>query len=166
MPAAYKRVAGKVMTAQLLDYKLYQDRRSGRISPAQKAGLAYEAKVLAGPLFDLEAVIYHPALKFRSKQRLDEHCIPDAIALNDRGDIVTIIEIKSTHNFNAWNQLHNLYLPVVKAIWPEKHINLLEICKEYNPGITLPGRSEIVDDLASWVEKAHTSYGVYPWSGR
>ncbi len=166
MPAAYKRKAGRVMTAQLLDYRLYQDRKAGRMSPAQKAGLNYEAKVLAGPLFDLNACIYHPALKFQSRQNLYEYCIPDAIAMNDRGDIITIIEIKSTHNFNAWNQLHNLYLPVVKVLWPEKHINLLEICKEYAPGVNLPGQSEIVEDLPAWIEKAHSAYGVYPWSGR
>ncbi len=154
------------MTAQLLDYRLYQDRKPGKLTPAQKAGLAYEAKVLAGPLFDLDACTFHPALKFESRQGLWEYCIPDAMALNDRGDIVTIIEIKSRHTQDAWKQLHNLYLPVVRVLWPRKHINLLEICKDYSPGVVLPGKSEIVEDLASWVEKAQQVYGVYPWSGR
>ncbi len=166
MPAAYRRKAGNVMTAQLLDYALHSGKKKGKLSPAQKAGLAYEKKVLAHLLLDLDDCQFHPALKFSSRQGFYEYCIPDAIAWNDRRDILTVIEIKSRHTRDAWMQLNNLYLPVVRAIWPQKHINLLEICRDYEPGNVLPGASVLVEDVSMWIEKAQQKYGVLPWSGR
>lgn len=154
------------MAAMLLDYKLHSGKKKGKLSPAQKAGLAYEAKVLSDLLIDLESCVFHPALKFSSREHLYEYCIPDAMATSKCGKVVTIIEIKARHTQDAWMQLHNLYLPVVRAIWPDRHINLLEICKEFGPDVQLPGKSSVVDDLFSWIESPQKLYGVFPWSGR
>lgn len=151
------------MSAKLLDYKLHQGKKKGRLSHAQRAGLKYEAQVFAHLAFELERATYHPALEYTLKGHLRQYCIPDMIALDQTGEIVSIIEIKIRHTSDAWMQLNNLYRPVVAKLWPDKHINLVEICKEYDPAVRLPIQPHIVNDIADWVERPRQDYGVYLW---
>lgn len=166
MVAAYKRNAGVVMSAELLPILPYQRKKRTRCSPAQKAGLRYEANAFSHLQIALSNFQMHPTLRFQSEgRRLSEICIPDALTTSKDGRAITIIEIKLRHTHEAWNQLHNLYLPVARKLFPRSVINLLEICQNFDPGVNLPGESEMVDDL-SWVEQPQSRYGIYWWSGR
>lgn len=167
MTAAYKRKAGEVMSAELLEFLPYQRKKRSRHSPAQKAGLRYETLTFGHLTIELPSLNMHPVLRFRSAGRsLTEIAIPDALAFSTNGAVITIIEIKLRHTHEAWNQLHNLYLPIAQNLFKGRHINLVEICQNFDPGTVLPGPSEIIEELSPWIEVPQQRYGVYLWSGR
>lgn len=164
-PTFSHRIAGKVISAQLLEFKLKHP-RSKAPTPAQKRGIAYEKKFLKAHTKLFPSLIHHPAFRFSSDrdERFWQYAIPDALLLLN--DTINLFEVKYTHTADAWFQLHRLYLPIVQNAFPDSKINLIEVCRNYDPAVRLAGDITIVEDLLSFCSKEQRSFGIYIWSGR
>lgn len=163
-PIHSRRDVGDVRTAELLPFRLQHPEK--KRSAAQRLGISYERKALAHLAIELpHEVLNHPAFRFRSAGKaFDEHAIPDAIYLAK--SVLTIFEIKIRHTADAWYQLRKLYLPVVQKAYPGYAINLVEVCKGFDPSIRLQGEVQLVEDLDSFTSEARIAFGIYLWSGR
>lgn len=129
---------------------------------AQRLGLRYEKKVLAqlGTIF---AGSFHPSppLYYKDQNGLGL-AIPDGIILGLRS--VLCIEVKSQHMPEAWWQLRKKYEPVLRKIYPEVRILLLEICNQLDSAQPFPEVYDYVDSLVLWEEHARDgALGVYQW---
>jgi hypothetical protein len=160
-PTYATRVAGNVRSAELLTFDLNHPKGKKK-TVAQKLGLAYERKALKMIENELDTLICpHPTFRYNSGHGLDQYAIPDAIYLKD--EVLTIFEIKLSHSADAWHQLNNLYKPIVQKAYPHLHINLCEVCRNYDRSIKLP-RVEFVDDLARFASSKQDKFGIYIWS--
>lgn len=160
-PTYSTREAGEVRSAELLTFDL-QHRRDKKKSPAQKLGLQYERRALKMLQGELPFEICpHPTFRFNSGARLSQFAIPDAIYIE--GSVLTVFEIKLSHSADAWHQLNSLYKPIIQKAYPHIHINLCEICRNYDRSIKLP-RVEFVDNLTCFVSTPSDRFGIYIWS--
>lgn len=134
---------------------------------AQRAGLRYEAKVIKHLSELLPHFISHLPFIFYS-DGVRERCIPDGLAFSEASyPQLTVIEIKHRHTADAWFQLNNLYLPVVRKAFPRHKLKLLEVCTCFDPDISIPAVVTQVDDLREWVNEMPTGeFGVYSWRDR
>ena len=137
-----------------------------RRTRAQRAGLTYEKKALAELQQALPLFLSHLPFSFMAEYGR-ERCIPDGVAISSRDrSLLTIIEVKHSHSADAWFQLKHLYLPVLRAAFPRHRIQLLEVCKSYDPAVHVPDRQQFVTDVRQYVEEGGLQFGVYPWSGK
>ena len=133
-------------------------------SSAQQAGLRYERKALKLLYREVPGFIDHPIFDFKTRHRGELLCgraIPDGIVVDARRQLVTVYEIKLRHTERAWSQLGDFYLPIVLRAFPGLRVNLVEVCKWYDPDVRLAPAVEL---LSSPGEEA--SRGVFIWSGR
>lgn len=154
------REAGKVLCAGWDSRNL--DKPQGSTA-AQKAGLRYERKVhIAMQDGPLASSYYIEAPLFFVSTRGRQNCYPDALVLHPL--YVGCIEIKSQHMPESWWQLRKKYEPVLRMIYPASRIVLLEICGSYDPSMPYPEAVTLVEDIASWFEKAKDGeLGVFQW---
>lgn len=163
-----RRRAGNVTSARAEWDKPPRVNKAGRgRSSAQNAGLRYERKVLDHLAEVLPLFLDHLSFSYTSDW-VDERCIPDGIALSSsRPHLLTVIEVKHRHTADGWFQLTHSYLPVVKRAFPHHQIQLLEVCKSYDPGIKLPEPISLVEDLPKVVNQGlDNRFGIYIWTGR
>lgn len=75
---------------------------------------------------------------------------------------LVIVEFKLRHTYDGWNQLNNLYAPVLRKIYPGVRLKLLEVVKYYDPGVKLRTAHKLVLDLPLWLEDLRDEhYGVH-----
>lgn len=93
--------------------------------------------------------------------------IPDGLLLGPDGRSLCIVEIKLRHTGDAWFQLNQFYLPIVRAaIRGAFHLRTLEICANYDPGIKFPGGTAILDSIDEvWTVPAQR-HPVFLWDRR
>ena len=109
--------------------------RNGRIS----AGLKYETSVhkklerkygpsyVAGPWY---------CYKHSGEERR-KYCQLDGVL--DRGlKRFALLEIKYSHCPESYFQLTNLYLPIMRFLWPGYSFSLIEVVKWYDPAVVFP----------------------------
>jgi len=76
------------------------------------------------------------------------HCQPDGLLLDFRSGSVTIVEIKLYHTERAWWQLEQLYRPVIsRAFGPQWRVATAEVCRFYDPSISIPALVRLHADL-------------------
>lgn len=130
-------------------------------SKAQTAGLRYEKRVKThlSDLFQAHEVEAGTWWSFRdlSGQRL---CQTDVLIWSDH--LITIVEIKAQHTTDAWWQLRHLYEPVLRAFRPAHHINVLEVCRSFEP-VQFPEKFDRVSDIAEWAAVPQEHFGVCRW---
>lgn len=68
-------------------------------------------------------------------------CQPDALILEERSKRCLIAEVKYQHTSDAWYQLKQLYLPVLRVALPGFTFHLLEIVHWYDPSTAWPERA-------------------------
>lgn len=124
---------------------------------AQKMGLRYEQKV-----HDVLSAIYEtrftpsPCILFEEGTRL-RRAIPDGVLV--LGDCVVVVEVKYTHTEDAWWQLKRLYEPLLSAIYGERLLRCVEVCRSYDPTTSFPSH-RLVTSLHALPE---TEVGVIQW---
>ncbi len=128
---------------------------------AQKSGLRYERHILARLKNIFEATIYlSPRISFEDDNGPGT-AVPDAII---RQSHTIVIEIKSQHMPEAWWQLRKKYEPLVRKLFPEDQILLLEICSQLDAAQPFPEHYTYVEDLVRWVDGAKDGeLGVFQW---
>lgn len=76
-------------------------------------------------------------------------CQPDGVLANAGEKIVTIAEVKYQHTSDAWWQLKQLYLPVLRVLYQGYRFRLLEIVHWFDPLTVWPERVICVPGIDS-----------------
>lgn len=63
------------------------------------------------------------------------------------GGRIVVCEIKLRHTVDAYFQLHNLYLPVARVVFPGMDISLCEVVKWYDSSTAFPCAVSLIEDL-------------------
>lgn len=91
------------------------------------------------------------------------YCQPDGLLMDFEQGILTILEFKLRHCYKAYQQLFDLYLPVVGALFGDQWTyRCLEVCKWYDASLAL-GKSQVLlpDPLQPFPA---SSLGVHIWN--
>lgn len=127
----------------------YVGKRS-RASGAQKAGLAYQRRVLdhLSVLVSGGALVPSPWYCYVDSGGARRYCQPDAIHEYDSSPRALVCEIKLRWTADAWWQLRKLYLPVLsRAYLPSRLLIPLCICRSYDPSVAIPEAVNLIEDL-------------------
>lgn len=143
-PLRAVRNTSSVLAARWSTSPLRGLRNAGSGSAAQRAGKRYEKKVLQAisKLYEnIEAVSVRPSpwigyTLFSESINDERHCQPDLI-LETREEIF-LCEIKLSHTVDAYWQLSSLYAPVVKKLYPDRPVRLVEITRSFDPAVLFP----------------------------
>lgn len=128
-------------------------------SAAQKAGIRYERKVLK----ELSAEFpgeFLPSQWFRFDDGSPSIRWCQVDGLRVAPSHVTIFEVKSSFCAEAGYQLRHLYLPVVRNVYPTLPVDLVVICKTFDPNVAFPEAYSIIDHLSRVVPE---TICVLPW---
>lgn len=91
-------------------------------------------------------------------------CQTDAVLLypewSEKPKVVTVFEIKDQHSIDAWYQLRKLYQPVLSDYY-RVPINVVEVCRVFDPAVVFPEPVVRIDNLGDWVSGIHPEFGVY-----
>lgn len=87
-----------------------------------------------------------PWIEFRDRSGR-RWCQPDALLENKAAKYCLICEIKYQHTSDAWWQLRELYLPVLRCALPGYSFRLLEIVHWYDPLTIWPEEIALVPDI-------------------
>ena len=129
---------------------------------AQKAGLRFESKAIN----ELEDIFIGGLWRSPALYWIDEegvhYAVPDALILDER--FVCCVEVKSQHMPEAWWQLRKKYEPILRTIYPETKILLLEICRSLDPSTPFPEHYTYVEDIPPFIKGAKDGeLGVFQW---
>lgn len=106
------------------------------------AGLRYERKTQRH-LCEAFGDAYTPGpwIEFRDGPTRDKRwCQPDGVLIDVRRGRITVVEIKYTHTELAYWQLFELYIPVLRALFPapQWHFAAVEVCARYDCAVICP----------------------------
>ena len=76
-------------------------------------------------------------------------CSPDHLIIDVESGFITIVECKLTHIGTAYYQMVNLYLPVLKALFPGFELRGIEFCKNFDRSVSYPVGINLVRELRS-----------------
>lgn len=135
-----------------------------RRSHAQHLGIRFQRKVETYlrkllTLTDYISFEVEPHYRFSLNGRT-QSAFPDAVITFPTHRV--IVEVKLKHTYDAWNQLTNLYLPILQRAHTCKDFRRLEIVRNYDPGVKLPEPSEVVTNLLPWLTATgEARYGIH-----
>lgn len=158
-PPRFKPIVGRI---EEVDYAPHSHFMGKGRTASQKAGLVYEDRIRSR-LRENHSTVYldQPTLHFRDGGGW-RTCIPDGLDVFD--DKVIIVEIKSQHMPEAWWQLRRLYEPVVRKLFLNTPVAVLEICRVYDPSMPFPEKVTLVDNYEKFTREAGDGeLGVYRW---
>jgi hypothetical protein len=105
---------------------------------ARAAGERYERAVHAALLKRYPGqYVEGPWIAYRCNERGSRlnFCQPDGLYFDIQRGLIVIIEVKLKHGVKAYKQLHDLYLPVIRHIFEDFEIRLIEVVKWFDPAI-------------------------------
>jgi len=135
------------------------------MTAAQKAGLRYESRAqdhlqqLFGPNY-----LVAPRLNVEIRGGKSRLLIPDGVYIAGKG-LATVFEIKATHCPESWWQLRELYERALRAVDLVHHVNLIEVCKSFDPSQPYPEPVVRLESVTPRVfaESRQYNIGVYVW---
>ncbi len=133
-------------------------------SEVRKAGRRYESKVHNYLLKRYpEAYVASPWLCFKDRTRNARHswCQPDGWLIDLQRGIITIIEVKLSHNTDSWWQIRHLYEPVTRFLFgKEWKYAACEVTRFCDPSVKFPEDITLTPDpLMLW----SGAFGVHVW---
>ena len=122
----------------------FTPRTKSRIAKFSR-GLKYE-QIVHTRLSELYDKEFQPGPWFCYKSEADErrkYCQLDGILSRADGSLV-LLEVKYNHTPDAYFQLNNLYLPVVRKLYPTVDMALCEVVKWYDPATVFPSPVQLL----------------------
>lgn len=120
-----------------------------RVKGARGKGLRYEAKVtkwLNGQVGKEWKTYSQQCLKYLNNEGHIGYCIPDWYAVNETREEILLVEIKLTRVARAWWQLNELYVPMLRFLYPGYAIACVEIASRVELIVT-PGEVSVIHSL-------------------
>jgi hypothetical protein len=155
-------MAEGVRSAEALERGPFSSTPKGK-TPAQKAGLAYEAKVHEH-LQDTFAESYRASqwYSYIDGKGARRFCQPDGVL--HLGSMAVIFEVKIRFTADAWWQLRRLYSSVVLCALKPKLLGLCLVTRSYDPSVPFPEAHELHFDVERWViRRQFAEVGVIQW---
>jgi hypothetical protein len=139
----------------------WSSKPTARPSPAQRAGLRYQATVekrlseTYGPAVELG-----PWFRYVDDSHRPRWCQPDAVILAPGdGGAPLVVEVKLRWMDTAWWQLRCLYLPVLERVFGSA-FRTVAVVRSFDPAVVVPGPVHLVDSLAA---APSSDVGVVIW---
>lgn len=104
------------------------------------------------------------AFRVRNESR-HRFCQPDGLVFDWQRHVLLVLEIKYQHTEEAWHQVHDLYLPVLRHLFRNCRFQYraCEVVKWYNPAAYFPAPIALVSEpTLTPVNK----FGVFIWKKR
>jgi hypothetical protein len=171
LPPPNFRPAGDVTFAEVAKEppsftKAYSPKAKG----SRAAGLSYERKArkLLEELHGRDG-LSGPWLRFASKQNARlTFCQPDFVVIDRYLLRCTVFEIKLKHTSDAWWQVRQLYIPVLRALLPPSFtFHAVELVKWFDPHTSFPETFRYLDALdAGRLASLGDEFHVHIWSGK
>lgn len=121
--------------------------RNQKMRGVRRAGITFEEKV--GEVLErkFHGMVIHGAWVDYYDSRLGERsCSPDYLVVDVRSGIITVVECKLSHTHHAWQQLNDVYKPVIEFLFPGFEIRGIEVCKNFERSKYYPVTPKIVCD--------------------
>lgn len=145
-PAAhpyFTRKAGELLSAHVAFKQSPPKPRPASI--AARLGLRFEAKCLKRLQAEFGIrFASHICFGFQSLTEGGRSIIPDGLIFSPDYRTVTIVEVKLRHTTDAFFQLHDMYLPIVRRALPGFRVTGLELVLYYDPRLVLPKSKAII----------------------
>ena len=137
-----------------------------RVRPtgAQLAGKRYEAAALLHLYRSHKAFVPLPWLTYKYVEDSSwKWCQPDGVLFDFAHGRICVVECKIRHTAQAFSKLNDIYLPVLKLIFPETlwQFSGVEFTKAYDCAVKLPVRVSIHDLIE---EVPSNKFGVVVWN--
>lgn len=129
------------------------------MTQAQRRGVRYE-RIVQKELEARHGIEYLPSpwIRYTLSDGRDRYCQPDGLLIRPDVGTITIVEVKLSHTERAFEQLFNLYLPVVKCLiaGAQKRVCgepaawkflCCEVTRFVDCAISIPGEYMLVNDL-------------------
>lgn len=87
--------------------------------------------------------------KFQFIGRRSEFCQTDGLLFTPKQRKILIVEVKYKHTPNAYWQLEDKYLPVIRWLFRDWEISTVEIVKWYDPSTQFPTEVILRKDILS-----------------
>ena len=115
---------------------------------AAREGIRFERKVISGLLdvFGALRVLPGPLFHFVDQGQRGV-AIPDALLFSPDFRRALVVEVKLRHRVDAFYQLTNFYLPIVRMALPCISWQGLEVCCFFDPAIKLPVPTHVVSGV-------------------
>lgn len=140
-------IPSEIMSAWPTTEVPYANKRR-RLSPAQKAGLAYQKRIVKycqSPSWSVRAGEWYCYSDLGAKRR---YCQPDILLDSGILEPLVVVEVKLRWTALAWWQLRKLYVPVLQRVYPNVPAFVsLAICRSYDPAIQIPEKVNLCDDI-------------------
>lgn len=106
---------------------------------SKRAGILFERKV-GEKLDELypNMVLHNCWVEYYDSIYGVRTCSPDHLIVDVEEGVVTIVECKLSHTRDAWEQINNVYKPVVEKLLPGFVVRGIEVCKHFTSGIPYP----------------------------
>lgn len=120
---------------------------TSKMRGSRRAGISFERKVgeRLNSLFH-EGAWGDVWIGYESSKKTS-YCSPDFIVIDVILGLITVVECKLTHTDDAYYQLNNLYIPVVKKLFPGFEVRGVEVCKNFDRSTRYPVTPNIVSDF-------------------
>lgn len=112
-------------------------------------GWLYERKVNYALLNEFGFTRYIPSqwFQFQFIGRGQEFCQTDGLLFTPKQRKILIVEVKYKHTPNAYFQLEDKYLPVIRWLFRDWEISTVEIVKWYDPSTQFPTEIILKKDI-------------------
>lgn len=141
-------------------------KRNIRRRGARAKGVAYERK-FQRHFQSSHPVQYLPSpwIRYKLVSGALKWCQPDGLFFNVQAGIITIVEVKLSHTPDAYDQLWNLYHPVLEKIFSPRlwSIRGLEVVRWYDPYVGFPGKHRLRKSIE---DVKYDETGVLIWNPR
>lgn len=132
------------------------------MTPAQKRGLKYQARVEAALERQFPGVVV-PRPWFRYKVCGEvKRCQPDLLLFFSEAQRVLIVEVKYSTMPAAWSQLHTLYAPVVEKAY-RLPTSLAMVTRAFDPAIKFPCAVTQLEGFEALSQWKGPELGVVSW---
>lgn len=99
---------------------------------------------------DRFALRYFPSIwwKYYSKDRV-RYCQTDGILIDEERKRILIIEIKYSHTSDAFWQVENVYVPVLRKFFERSNFSIAtcEVVKWFDPSVSYPKQPNLRESL-------------------
>lgn len=92
------------------------------------------------------------------------YCQPDGILIELARGRITVVEVKYSHTELAYWQLFELYLPVLRALFPPQlwTFAAIEVCSRFDPTVALPCKPVMRKELLDAIPNAFNVHILRP----
>lgn len=140
-------------------------REKARVRGRRGQGIKYE-RLAQQYLQELYGASYFasPWIRYREyENEILRWCQPDGLIIEPELGIITLVEIKYSHTYEAYRQLYRCYSPVIQKLFPPElwTFRYVEVVKWYDQQLKLPVETQLCK-LPHYASE--DSLGVHIWS--